>query len=223
MNEIRPCPACKGRELKEEYFEEPFYVMKCQNCDLVFLGNPPEDESLYDEFYAGSGDSGEDYHADSPVLTLREMYHINAQRIELITRFENTGFLLDIGCGNGFFLASLKEQTSIDGLGVDIAGDAVEFARREFGVAAKTATIGDLLEEEHRFDIITLWHVLEHFKDPFRILRKVHALLKPGGACVIEVPNLNSLKFRLAREKWEGGNHPRYHRTFLRRRHSGER
>jgi 2-polyprenyl-3-methyl-5-hydroxy-6-metoxy-1,4-benzoquinol methylase len=51
-------------------------------------------------------------------------------------------------------------------------------------------------------------HVLEHFVNPYEVLAQIRSLLKNGGVCVIEVPNLRSLKFMLAKTKWKGGNHP---------------
>jgi predicted SAM-dependent methyltransferase len=63
--------------------------------------------------------------------------------------------------------------------------------------------------------VITLWHVLEHLADPIDGLRQARQALKPGGLCVVEVPNLRSPKFMLSKTKWRGGNHPLYHRTFF--------
>jgi 2-polyprenyl-3-methyl-5-hydroxy-6-metoxy-1,4-benzoquinol methylase len=83
------------------------------------------------------------------------------------------------------------------------------------GVDARAETLETLAARGEAFDVATLWHVLEHFLDPFGALKQIRTMLRPGGLIVIEVPNLHSAKFVLARHKWEGGNHPLYHRTFF--------
>ena len=63
--------------------------------------------------------------------------------------------------------------------------------------------------------MITMWHVLEHFCTPLEIILQVRELLSERGIIFIEVPNLHSLKFILSKNKWIGGNSPRYHRSFF--------
>jgi len=99
--------------------------------------------------------------------------------------------------------------------GIDLSEKAVRYARETFKVNADTAGLETLLRSGRAFDVVTLWHALEHFDDPLTVLKAVRSLLSEGGVCVVEVPNLHSLKFILSGGKWEGGNHPLYHRTFF--------
>ena len=73
------------------------------------------------------------------------------------------------------------------------------------------------LNFEQQFDVITMWHLLEHLSDPAAALFHAKKCLKPGGYMIIEVPNIHSLKFLLSSDqnRWIGGNHPRYHRHFF--------
>ncbi|MCG3121297.1 MAG: Ubiquinone biosynthesis O-methyltransferase [bacterium] len=139
---------------------------------------------------------------------------LNAQRIKWISALKPNGKLLDLGCGRGYFLATAREH-GFEVTGIDVSARAIEYARRSFGVEATAKTLDELQKDSQKFDVITLWHVLEHFTDPVSTLRKIKNLLQENGVCCIEVPNLHSLKFMLSRSKWEGGNHPRYHRTFF--------
>jgi len=102
-----------------------------------------------------------------------------------------------------------------DVYGIDVSNKALSLARDEFKLNVQQKSLDDLIKENRNFDIITLWHVLEHFVNPMDELKQVKALLSNDGMCFIEVPNFNSIKFKLSRNKWKGGNHPLYHRTFF--------
>jgi SAM-dependent methyltransferase len=150
--------------------------------------------------------------SDDPFLA--ELYAINMQRIERLRRMKPGGTLLDVGCGRGYFLKTAQVH-GFNVQGIDISKSALEYSRKHFGVNADDSTLDDLASTSACFDVITLWHVLEHLFDPVKCLLLVRSLLKDEGICIMEVPNLNSLKFQTARHKWKGGNHPMYHRTFF--------
>ncbi|MGH7492594.1 MAG: class I SAM-dependent methyltransferase [bacterium] len=194
--------------------EPPFHVVQCRNCAFVYLGNPPDQNTLYEDYYAASTFSADDYGMDSANPALTEMHAINTQRIQWIKKFKVTGRLLDVGCGRGYFLKTAEEH-GFEVSGVEISARAVEFARDQMKVEAARKTLEEMQNTSEKFDAITLWHVLEHFHDPYDALQRVRELLSENGVCFVEVPNWHSLKFMLSRYKWQGGNHPRYHRTFF--------
>lgn len=211
---MRGCPNCGNIQNKVKYVAEQFKVLKCRKCSLFFLGNPPDENLLYEDYYESSDYQAEAYRNDSNVSALAELYEINTQRIAVIKHLKPAGRLLDVGCGRGYFLATAREH-GFEVTGIDISERALEYAKRSFGVDVTAKTLDELQETTAKFDTITLWHVLEHFIDPFDTLKKIRTLLQENGICVIEVPNLRSLKFMLSKNKWHGGNHPRYHRTFF--------
>lgn len=211
---MRACPICGSARNEIKYFTAPFKVVKCQACSLVYLGNPPDDSLLYEDYYESGDYPPEAYCRDSSVAALAELYALNAQRIKWISALKANGKLLDLGCGRGYFLATAREH-SFEVTGIDVSARAIEYAQQAFGVEVAAKTLDELQKDSQKFDVITLWHVLEHFADPVSTLRKIKNLLQENGVCCIEVPNLRSLKFMLSRSKWEGGNHPRYHRTFF--------
>ena len=214
MKEKRACPACNSTNSKTVYQVESFQIVKCKVCNLVYLLNPPTDDTLYEQYYTGEDPDPNDYRSNSPDASLTELWTLNQQRIKVLKRLQPEGTLLDIGCGCGFFLKSAAKAGYFV-QGVDIAKRAIEFATNVLNVPATVSTIHELMNNRHRFHVITLWHVLEHFSDPYLALRTIRALLQDDGICILEVPNLYSLKFALARNKWSGGNHPLYHRTFF--------
>ena len=212
--QIRACPGCGAAKVRTAFEEPPFRIVRCENCSLVFLGNPPPEEALYEEYYSSEEPREDEYRVDSLNPRMRELYAINTQRIERIRRLKPGGSLLDVGCGRGYFLQTAT-GAGYRAYGIDVSEKAVAYAGRVFNARADVRSMENLIEANEQFDVVTLWHVLEHFVDPFDALQQIRQLLKPGGMCVVEVPNVRSLKFLLSRTKWEGGNHPLYHRTFF--------
>ncbi|MFA5405220.1 MAG: class I SAM-dependent methyltransferase [Ignavibacteria bacterium] len=213
---MRVCPNCKSNEYKLRIKEKEFLIVECSSCSLVFLLNPPDESVIYEDYYQIDF-KGKDYNESSSVPHLREIFEINKQRtalIKAITKGEKDLNILDIGCGSGLFLKSCKDE-GIKGEGIDISNTALSFARDEFGLTVYNKSVEKLIEGNKKYNLITLWHVLEHFLLPMDELRKIKELLSPKGILIIEVPNLKSLKFRLSGNKWKGGNHPLYHRSFF--------
>ena len=117
------------------------------------------------------------------------------------------GRLLDVGCGNGLFL-ELAREMGWSAAGVDFDASAVEQARAKgFSVAHGGV---DVLAEPKAFDAITSSHVLEHVPDPLDHLRRLRALLKPGGILWLQTPNLDSLGARLYGRDWRDLDPPRH-------------
>ena len=98
---------------------------------------------------------------------------------------------------------------------IEVSHEAVEFGRRE---GARTLMEGDFLVSpfaEESFDVVTLWHVLEHLPRPVETLKKIRGLLTPSGLLVIALPNFNSIQARVFRGRWYHLEVPRhlYHFT----------
>ena len=123
--------------------------------------------------------------------------------IKKIGRFKRTkGSLLDFGSGKGKF-ASLAKKDGWQVRCVETAAGRAEYAKNIYGLDVDTRYYsgGKLFADE--FDVITLFHVLEHLPDPQNLLDELidHNLAK-DGLVVIEVPNINSLQARLAGSRW---------------------
>jgi 2-polyprenyl-3-methyl-5-hydroxy-6-metoxy-1,4-benzoquinol methylase len=109
--------------------------------------------------------------------------------------------LLDVGCGNGSFLAKMK------GIGWIVEGTetdpgAAENASDTYGFKIHHGRLEELHLEGESFDAITMSHVIEHVHDPVSLLKECFRLLKPGGKIVVKTPNPDSLGHRLFREHW---------------------
>jgi SAM-dependent methyltransferase len=126
------------------------------------------------------------------------------------------GRLLDLGCGNGRFVAWAR-LVGWDTYGVESDPVSAAIARRISG-AAIYASLADLPVGDEAFDVITANHVLEHLPDPAATLARVHRLLQPGGTLYICVPNWNSFGRYLFGTGWIGLEPSRHLVMFDRRR-----
>jgi 2-polyprenyl-3-methyl-5-hydroxy-6-metoxy-1,4-benzoquinol methylase len=113
------------------------------------------------------------------------------------------GKLLDIGCGNGAYLATVKEL-GWEGYGIESDFAAARNASKTLGLEVQTGDFESVAYPEKHFDAITMWHSLEHFPDPKKIIRKVRKLLKDEGLLMIGLPNFSSLDQKLFKESWNG-------------------
>jgi len=210
---MRECPDCGETVFKLKIAEKQFKIVKCKSCGFIYLLNPPDEKEIYEDYYEIQY-SPEDYKPDSKYGFLSEIHLINLQRVSLLKKIGANGKLLDIGCGTGLFM-NIATQNGFEIEGTDVSRKALDFAKSGFGLNVYRKTLDDLIDEKKTYDVITLWHVVEHFLEPVIELNKIFQLLKPNGYCIIEVPNFNSIKFRLSGKKWKGGNHPLYHRSFF--------
>ncbi len=112
--------------------------------------------------------------------------------------------LLDVGCGAGQFLLRACEA-GYRGTGIDLDPRAVAFARDELGLDVRSASL-DQLPLEEKFDIVTMFGVLEHIAEPLDFLRSIRQRISSGGEILIGVPNVASLNrwiSRLSRHDWD--------------------
>ncbi|MCM3875699.1 MAG: class I SAM-dependent methyltransferase [Thermoanaerobaculia bacterium] len=135
------------------------------------------------------------------------------RRVRKIERFVAKGRVLDIGCGRGITLSQLKED-GWEISGVEISETAATHARSLLG---ETIFVGDILAAPwpaDSFDVINIWHVLEHLPDPAGVLSKCGTLLRPGGLLVVAVPNFESLQAGFAGPLWFHLDVPRHYWHF---------
>ena len=170
----------------------------------------PEPDKLSDYY------ESEDYisHTDSKRNLFEKVYHaVRAysvkQKIKLISKYASNGKqLLDVGCGTGDFLqAAQKNQWTVYGIEPNEKARAI----------ANHKTGNTVFDTEHlsqfekgQFDIISLWHVLEHLPDLEKQLQHFKSLLKPGGVLVIAVPNHKSFDAGYYHKFWAAYDMPRH-------------
>jgi 2-polyprenyl-3-methyl-5-hydroxy-6-metoxy-1,4-benzoquinol methylase len=178
----------------------------CAHCGTAGLGDRATARDAYDATYYGEGD--EKFIA----LIERMRDRTFGERAALLVRESGRagGRVLDIGCGDGRFLAAMAER-GWQIAGTELPGPAFDRARRIVGLDLREAR-DDLVEREGcgRFDIITLWHVLEHLPNPRQVVSRCAELMEPGGLLIVEVPNFSSRQACSTGRHWMHLDPPRH-------------
>jgi len=140
-----------------------------------------------------------------PPLRRRAAYGLDV----LFPPWHGEGRLLDVGCGNGIYLAQMR-KLGWRVMGVEIDSRAAKFAQQRYEIPVVAGTLQEAEFPDSSFDAITMNHVLEHIADPLALLKECHRLLSLDGYLAIVVPNLESLGHGLFHEHWRGLEPPRH-------------
>jgi len=212
------CPLCTSDRISlhfkvTDHFisTEDFEVFRCSECGFEFTQDIPEEDEI------GKYYESEDYisHSNTSKGFSNKLYRI-ARTIMLrrkmgiirkITGLKN-GNLLDIGSGTGHFIDTMK-KAGWQVKGIEINEKARSHSSSQFGLEI-TVPQNISSFQAGSFDCITLWHVLEHFHDPFIYASEIHRLLKPDGVCVIALPNSRSFDADHYGRYWAAFDVPRH-------------
>jgi len=152
-------------------------------------------------------------HTDTKRNLFEKVYHLVREyaikkKVALINTEQIKGSLLDIGCGTGDFLAAAKNNGwSVTGI------EPNENARTKANTKTNNSVFETLKLEslpENSFDVITLWHVLEHLPDLESHVNVFRKLLKPNGSLIIAVPNYKSFDANHYKQFWAAYDMPRH-------------
>jgi 2-polyprenyl-3-methyl-5-hydroxy-6-metoxy-1,4-benzoquinol methylase len=182
------------------------------NSELDMLETFPQpSESDLPKYY-----QSEDYisHTDSRRNLFEKVYHVIRnislkRKLKLINSFPlEEKKLLDIGCGTGDFLQTAKANSwMVSGIEPDEKARAIANEKTDNSVYG----IEHLLQfEKQTFDVITLWHVLEHLANLDEQVSILKSLLKPNGRLIIAVPNYKSYDAKFYKEFWAAYDVPRH-------------
>ncbi len=226
------CPVCGRRlntPLRREEQRSFFY---CRDCAAVYQADFGERGTRYAERYFF-----EEYRRQYGRTYLEDADHIRAVSVPRVGRIQRllqpadgaervrSPRLLDVGCAYGPFL----EAAAAGGFraeGVEIASAAAEYVRRDLGFTVHTGAFEEYsVEEGGIFDAVTMWFVIEHFRDLDMVLRRAGRLLRSGGVFAFSTPNLKGGSGRLYPQHFLAGSpcdhfslwYPRMARRVLKR------
>lgn len=204
-----PCLLCGDSRREVLIRKDNWHVYRCSSCGLGFLDplpSEPEIASLYmQDYFADQYDKGVE--PDTPDFAKR--LRLEGHRIRFFKGLKREGSVLDVGCGNGYFLAACRER-GYQATGLDLSEWAVNYVRETLGIACLSGPLDSVDLAGQVFDVITLWHVLEHTRDPRKTIITVGSWLQKNGILVLEVPNYEGTDAQRLREDWVGWQIP-YH------------
>jgi len=185
---------------------ETFPIERCNQCELIATANVPKDLSKYytTQYY------GEDGKRFNFVIEWA-IGLVRKSRTKIVSKNKKTpGSILDIGCGRGLMLHYLK-QSGWKAEGVEYSPELSRAAKETYGIDVHVAqNIEECKFADESFDAVTILHVLEHVPNPKKTLKEIYRILKPGGICIIEVPNIKSWQARLSHGAWFHIDAPRH-------------
>ena len=185
------CPACGGLPGPAvTRFRDRTYF-RCSSTGLILLTRFDRGAPVYDEAYFF-----DEYRAQYGKTYLEDFQNIRElarPRLKIITKLSRGGGdLLDAGCAYGPFMAAAAES-GFDCYGIDISPSAVEYVTGKLDLPAAVSDFIAFDPAEHfgpaQFDCLTMWYVIEHFRDLRAALELAAKLVKPGGVFAFSTPN----------------------------------
>jgi 2-polyprenyl-3-methyl-5-hydroxy-6-metoxy-1,4-benzoquinol methylase len=212
------CPNCGSTEITPIFDVKDhtvsgklFTILRCGQCSLRFTQDIPNKEEIGQYYQSDSYVS----HTDTRKGLINQIYHevrkhtLKGKRKMIEGAMEGrTGQILDYGCGTGAFLDVMKKR-GWEVTGIEPDSGARSIAEAQYQILPMDPSSIALLKD-HYFDIITLWHVLEHVHDLHNTLAHLRRMLKKDGKIFIAVPNHSSQDAAHYGPAWAAWDVPRH-------------
>ena len=190
--------------------KEPFSISLCKRCGFGVTLKVPGSESI------GRYYQSEVYisHSDTKKGWISLLYHIIRnvmleRKYKLILKFTKGKKLLDVGSGTGYFGGFMKSKGYLVH-GVEIDANAAKLSKEKFGISPMLPDEFLCSDEDANYDVITLWHVMEHLSDLQSWWTKLYNSLNHNGVLIIAIPNHSSYDAEYYDSYWAGYDVPRH-------------
>lgn len=220
MSEDIPCPICQAKSAAEiarqpedyEYSVKPdrnFRFYDCLSCKTRFLFPRPTDEEVVSfhpqDYWAYNKEQTKLLNA---LLQVRLAFRMRAMQRKVGRKCIR---LFDVGTGDYSHFDAMRSRGTFEFCGVEINPQMVEIARSK-GYDVKQGSLENLDISQHteRFDIVTMYHLLEHAVDPQTLLAKARSLLRPGGCLLGQLPILQGCNAKIFGRYWSIYHYPRH-------------
>ena len=217
MENLSSCLICGSEniqtflECKDHFLtKENFIISQCNNCNFRFVNPRPKREKI------GAYYQSDDYisHSESKKGIVNFIYNLIKgytlpKKYLLINKYSKGNKILDIGCGNGDFL-NLFKQRNWETYGIEPSPKARNHAITKFNLNVNSDNKFICEINDGFFDVITMWHVLEHIHELSELLQEIKRTLKKDGVLFVAVPNPDSFDAKHYKEYWAGYDVPRH-------------
>ncbi|PIR20608.1 MAG: hypothetical protein COV45_05260 [Deltaproteobacteria bacterium CG11_big_fil_rev_8_21_14_0_20_47_16] len=204
MSQLK-CIVCSKDEplqLRHQCSHRPakgYSLYYCSKCGCGRTDPFPEQEEV-NKLYSTTT-----YRADQGIRFIKPMEvlvrQFRRQRWQRIRQYIPKGSLLDVGCAGGYFLDFLREK-GWKVAGVEVNEAMARHAREHYGIDVRSEGLEKAAFPSESFDVVTIYHVLEHIPNPDQTLQECYRILRPGGLLVIAVPNSESWQASATGSKW---------------------
>ncbi|MDE1928441.1 MAG: class I SAM-dependent methyltransferase, partial [Burkholderiales bacterium] len=200
----RPCVVCATPDPAPQFRRNGFDLVACRACACLYVGQDPagiDFDALYGaDYYRGGHDQVfSDYVGQQAARRAQARRKLWLLR-HLPPRIPRRGRLLDVGCAAGFFLAEARAHYEVQG--VELSAWSSAWAREQLGLPVHTGTLQQAALEAGRYDVVTLWDVIEHVPDPVPLLSEAARVLAPGGSVVLTTGDWGSAYARRRGADW---------------------
>lgn len=178
-------------------------IYKCGLCGLIFTDkyNTCTDPARAYENYYNNKTAGRFNFGIEHIVRLFRFW----RAFKIFTVYPRSRSILDIGSGRGFTLYYLKKYYGYRRTaGTQISKNGYEFSRNKLGLEVYDKDLLEIEFDKNTFDMVTLWHVLEHVATPELYIDRIRDILTEEGELIIEVPNFDSWTRRIAGKYWLG-------------------
>lgn len=193
-------PFCSA-ESPDGNFTVIFNLVKCADCGLVYLNPRPDIKEMSrfypEEYYKKPSPAGKGI----PNAIIAFFIYLRKKRV---CKYKTSGKILDLGCGSGGFLVSMQDR-NWETFGVETSESGLRLCLEK-----KLNVRGDMNFPDGYFDVVTLWHSMEHMENPVSALRDIRRVLSGDGILLVSVPNIESMEYRLFKRFWFHLDLPRH-------------
>jgi SAM-dependent methyltransferase len=178
------CPVCESTCASFVTEECGYQILECGTCTLVYVHPMPVGEMARISF--------PDFAEPTATKLARDKLRVSSSAlVQLARRHPQRGLLVDIGCGSGMFLEQ-AHRAGWTAIGVDVSPAAGGAGTARPGLSLVRGSAGRIPLAPASAHVVTMWNVLEHVRDPRRVMDEVARTLAPGtGTLVVRVPNMN--------------------------------
>jgi len=224
MTNMIKCKICNSEDVKHMFFsknthgkniqsgEEKFDLYECNKCKCIFISKLKVDSEYYKKYYnLGYYGNKKDKSISNFLEKLLFSYSMKRKEKMILDFFKNKTKklkILDIGCGAGNFLEKLDNK-HFDKYGLEINQEGYKLCKNK-GVKVINKEINKFDFKQEKFDVVTIWCVLEHINNPIETLKKIKEILTNNGILIFQIPNTGSMGFKFGRQNWFHLDSPRH-------------
>jgi len=197
-NHFSNCLLCNSNQLIKLNRYKNAFLVKCRKCDFVLSSKIPSEAELKEHY--------KNYAPNSVLSEITEKrYH---ELLDQLEPFRQTNNILDIGCGEGYFLEVAKKR-NWNVYGTEYRDEIISKCEHK-EIKMHSGKLSSHNYEKVSFDVITSFEVIEHINNPTEEINTINKLLRKGGALYMTTPNFNSLSRLLLGSKWNVIEYPEH-------------